>query len=70
MNNNTSEMPGAATVGAGVGLRDVQLHTTRGGGQRTAVITRLASEMATGGGVLDVNFVLDSISSNVTTGEP
>uniref|UniRef100_A0A1I8F4Q7 Ribosomal_L30 domain-containing protein n=1 Tax=Macrostomum lignano TaxID=282301 RepID=A0A1I8F4Q7_9PLAT len=45
-NNNTTEMQ--------CGLSDIQRHSS--GGHRTTVITRLTSEMATSGGILDANF--------------
>uniref|UniRef100_A0A1I8IXZ1 L51_S25_CI-B8 domain-containing protein n=1 Tax=Macrostomum lignano TaxID=282301 RepID=A0A1I8IXZ1_9PLAT len=44
------------------GLSDIQRHSS--GGHRTTVITRLTSEMATSGGILDANFVIDTQSSN------
>ncbi|PAA80247.1 hypothetical protein BOX15_Mlig005673g3, partial [Macrostomum lignano] len=53
-NNNTTEMQ--------CGLSDIQRHSN--GGHRTTVITRLTSEMATSGGILDANFVIDTQSSN------
>uniref|UniRef100_A0A1I8IV63 Arrestin_N domain-containing protein n=1 Tax=Macrostomum lignano TaxID=282301 RepID=A0A1I8IV63_9PLAT len=57
-----SRPPREPCVSRRCGLSDIQRHSS--GGHRTTVITRLTSEMATSGGILDANFVIDTQSSN------